>query len=331
MHAHMPIIRDIVYGAVARGASLNDLCADIGIEPSQLNDSGQRLKFEEAYRTWECAFKLTRDPLLGLHIGESANPTILGLVGHLMQSSPDLLQAFQNVCIHAEVATDMFQYHLKQKGEQVFLQFRPAALWVNVSASSARHATEQAMAGTLQVFYLLSGHRVYPQLATFNYKRPSAAHAGEYERVFQSPVKFNAPASELIFSEHQLNIPVLSYDRSLLSVFERLLKEKKTKANPTWVQQLRQLILGEFSGQVPAIEILASRMNLTTRSLQRRLAEEGTTYREFTTAIKSEVASQLLAAQGSKVTQVAQLLGYSEASAFRRAYKQWNNKTPRQR
>jgi len=163
MFAHMPIIRDIIYGAVARGADLNELCAKLDLSAYDLNDSDKKLDFKQAYLSWEFALKITSDPLLGLHIGESTNPSIMGLVGHLMQSSPTLKDAFQSVCQYGEVATDMFKYRMVQSREEIALRFEPHSIWVETSPTSARQAVEQAMAGTLHAFYLLGGKTVWPE------------------------------------------------------------------------------------------------------------------------------------------------------------------------
>lgn len=329
MYAHMPIIRDIVYGAVARGVSLQQLCDELDIAAADLNDSEKKLDFKKAYKAWEIAVKLSRDEQLGLHLGESTNPTILGLVGHLMQSSPTLLEAFRNVTVHGEVATNMFHYVIKEKKEEILLQFKPAALWLKLSPNTARHATEQAMAGTLQVFYLLSGQRIWPAQATLAFKR--SGDVKEYNRVFHSEVIFKGNYNQLTFNRNQLEIPVISYDQSLYKVFDRLLVEKKRKIKANGItDQLRQIILSEFKGQLPGIEIIASRLNLTPRSLQRRLADENTSLRTLGAEIKKELAHEFLSSSEVKVAEVASLLGYSEASAFRRAYKTWTNKTPRQ-
>ena len=329
MYAHMPIIRDIVYGAVARGVSLQQLCERLEINVADLNDSERRIDFKSAYRAWELAVQLTADPLLGLHLGESTNPSILGLVGHLMQSSPDLWHAFKKVSEYSEVATTMFHYRVKEKNDEVILQFDPASLWIKLSPQSARHATEQAMAGTLQVFRLLSGASVYPTSTTFQFRRKEDKL--EYDRVFHSPVLFHSAFNQLVFTKAQLQLPVISYDRSLYAVFDQLLKERKTRAKTACIaDQLRHLILSEFKGQVPPVEILASRLNLTTRSLQRRLSDEHTSFRVVAAAIKKELAVQFLSQAKSRVNEVASLLGYSESSSFRRAYKSWAHKTPRQ-
>ncbi|HEY5824534.1 MAG TPA: AraC family transcriptional regulator [Cyclobacteriaceae bacterium] len=317
----MPIIRDVIYGAVARGADLNELCAKLNLSAYDLNDSDKRVDLKEAYLSWEYALKMTRDSLLGLHIGESTNPSIMGLVGHLMQSAPNLKDAFQSVCQYSEVATDMFQYKMIQRGEETVLQFESHPIWIATSPKSAQHATEQAMAGTLNAFYLLSGQPVYPSRTDFNHKRLSGLK--EYERVFNSALNFSSKANELIFKRSQLELTVLSYDRSLFAVFDDLLKERKARKDENVRTQLRTIILNEFKGQIPSIEILAARLNFTVRSLQRKLKEEGISFRELSTRIRNEVSTQLLNSKTLKVKEVARLLGYSEASAFRRAAKKW--------
>ena len=326
MFAHIPIVRDIIYGAVSKGASLKDLCEALSIDPSDLNDSEMKVDFRRAYSAWTLAEEMTGDPLLGLHLGEMTNPSILGLLGHLMQSSPNLLEAFRNVCKFSELATDMFTYRIKEQGHTILLQYKAATHWTNVSNASARHATDQAMAGTLQVFYLLSGHRVYPMATSFTFRKQSVS---EYERIFRSPVKFNEAVNQLTFSRSSLVAPVISYDRSLLSVFTKMLQDRKLKGSDTITGDLRRVIMHDFKGQIPGIEILASHLHLTVRSLQRRLTNEKTTFRKFTSQVKSELSRQLLSAKGSKVSQVSSLMGYSDPRAFRRAFKAWTGTAPR--
>src|SRR5688572_22245820 len=97
MFSHMPIIQSILYGAAQRGARLSDLCAAIGISGEDLGDSEVKVPFDQSCQTWEQSIRLTKDNLLGLHLGETSTMSVLGLVGNLMQSSPDLVSAFEEM------------------------------------------------------------------------------------------------------------------------------------------------------------------------------------------------------------------------------------------
>jgi AraC-like DNA-binding protein len=330
LFAHMPIIRDIVYGAVAQGADLEALCKEINLNPNDLTSSENKANFEQAYRAWEVAVKATSDPLLGLHLGKKTGPSILGLLGHLIQNSSNLKEVFTQVVSYNSFFTNVFSYRMAQRGEVVALIYEPMPLWVSTSPESARQAAEQAMAGTLNVFEMLSGKRILPKKANFCFKR--GGPVSEYERVFNCPLHFNTESNELIFDEQHLGTAVISYDQSLFKVFEDMLrtKQKQSRVEKTTVGQIKELVFLEFQGQVPPVEILASRLNLTVRSLQRRLEEEDISFRSLASQLRKEVALQLLSDNATKVSEVARLLGYADASSFRRAFKGWTNTTPSQ-
>jgi AraC-like DNA-binding protein len=318
MFAHMPIIRDILYGAASRGANLIDLCRNLEIPIDELNDSEKSVDFEKAYRAWELAVTSTRDPLLGLHLGETATPSILGLIGHLMQSSPDLLTAYQQVCKHATLATDMFTYSIESAHDQTLLKYQPARLWLKVSEISARQAVEQAMAGTLNVFYLLSGKKVDPIHAEFSFAKLKSK--AEYERVFGS-VAFAKKSNTLTFKTSDLKNRISSYDQSLFFLFDKIIREKleKLARKASLADQVRKILTLEFKGQIVPASILAAQLNMSIRTFQRKLNEEGTSYRDLSLNLRKELALLLLKKPESSVSKVARMLGYSEASALRKA------------
>jgi AraC-like DNA-binding protein len=319
MFAHMPIIRDILYGAASRGASLSELCKTLKLRPEELGDSEIKLDFHRAIKAWEYATQMTNDNLLGLHIGESSTASIMGMVGNLMQSCPDLLSAFENMTRYSSLATDMFDYSTKSSSNEVTLSYSPAGLWIKTSPRSARHAVEQAMSGTLQVFQHLAGARIFPLRTIFKHKR--AGDLSEYNRVFHSDVQFGSVSNQLVFQKKDMRIRVVSHDRALFAVFEKMLKEKKP--GKTLGAQVRQLILSDFQGQIPSLEIISARLNTTSRTLQRRLSNEGVTFRSLVVEIQRELTN-LLMKSGARVSQVTDYLGYSDSSAFRRAYKKWH-------
>lgn len=323
MFAHMPIIQGILYGSAQRGARLSELCDAIGISQSDLGDSEFKVPFEQACLTWECCTKQTNDSLLGLHLGEVSTMSVLGLVGSLMQSSPDLLSAFEKMTHYIDVATDMIIFGVKQNAHEVALTYKPKPLWLKTGSVSIRHSMEQSMAGTLHVFGLLTGKKIKPIKVIFKHKR--GGDLSEYHRVFGSDVQFNGIANHLVFTKDELLTPILSSDRSLFAFFEKILKEKKASQHLPLNEQIRQLVRTEFQGLIPSIEAVATRLNMTPRTLQRKLAVEGVSFRMLVHAVQHETATQLFKLKGN-FSQVADLLGYSDPSAFRRAFKKWKGK-----
>ncbi|HRF35456.1 MAG TPA: AraC family transcriptional regulator [Cyclobacteriaceae bacterium] len=325
----MPIIRDILFGAANRGARLSVLCHAIGIVPEELNDSEKYLDFDRAILSWQVAVKETKDPLLGLHLGEQTNPSILGLIGHLMQNCHTVFASFQSVSRYSELATDMFFYRWRQVKADIILSFEPNELWLHSSEKTARQATEQAMSGTMNVFKQLAGKSILPKRVAFAFPKPTSRK--EYERIFQCNVEFNAKANQLVFDEAAIQVTVVSYDRSLHALFSQLIQdrfESTRKRKTNFADQVRALLMKEFRTQIPSLEVVASLMNMTPRTFQRMLSENDTTYRKLSTQLQKDVAIHLIKNSKSKVVEIASIMGYADARSFRRAFKMWTDKLP---
>lgn len=310
-----------MYGAAQRGAKLADLCQAIGITAEQLGDSEVKASFEQSCQTWEQCVKLTRDNLLGLHLGESSTASVLGIVGNLMQTSPDLISAFEQLIRFVSTATDMILFGVKRTTGEITLTYKPVTVWMKTYPHGARHAIEQSMAGTLHVFGLLAGKKIKPLRTAFAHKR--GGDLAEYQRVLGNNVQFNATGNHLVFRKEDLLTPVVSRDKTLFALFEKMLSERKSTVQQPLAVQIRHLVRTDFQGQIPSLEVVASRLNMTPRTLQRRLADDNMTFRKLITSIQKDLAAELFKLKG-RMSQVSELMGYSDPSAFRRAYKQWN-------
>lgn len=328
MFAHMPILRDILYGAAQRGANLAAMCRKLKIPVGDLNRSDLVVDFETAYQAWDVALEATGDAQLGLTIGKTTTPSILGIVGHLMQSCATLNDAFRKVCDYSALATDMFKYSMTERGNQVILTFSPASAWTRVSPGTARQAVDQAMAGCLNVFFLLSGRHIQPQRTTFAFRQPTQLNY--YAHAFGDNVGFGARSNTLTFTQDELRSPLGQYDRSLLSAFEELAKKqlRMRRKKRTFRDEVLHCIRIEFAAQVPHLEVIAARMNMSTRSFQRKLAQEKIKYRDIYAQVSKEIALSLIASGTASIADISRLMGYSEPSAFRRAVKRWTDSTP---
>ena len=329
MFAHMPIVREIIYGAVRRGASLKDLLVLSGLKEGEIQNSELHVPFEQAQGVWKHAIEKTDDALLGLHLGEDTTPSIVGLTGHLMQTSPDLKTAFQQVCSFNEVFTDMFHYQLVETKNEIILEYKPAILWSKLQPETAMQAVDQAMSGTLNVFKLLSGKKIVPVKVELGVR--SKNHQPEYERVFGASVRFKKENNRLCFTPDQLSIPVLSSDKNLFAIFNSLLAQRKKELknqNPL-THEINQLLRQVYQFKAPTLEAMAVQLNLVSRTLQRKLEEEGTSYRDLVLDMRQDLSKQLLKVNDSKVKSIANMLGYADVSSFRRAFKKWTNKSPK--
>lgn len=323
MHAQMPILRDIIYGAVARGADLKKVCAALDVDPHHLNESERLVPYKPAAEVWDVALDHTQDPLLGLHLGEEIGPGILGMLGYMMQNSRTLYEALVLVEKFNALHSTMLKYVLREVDHTLIIHYEPAIQWQHQYPESVRQSIEMAMSGILSILQILCGKRISPLKVELAYPKRSIH---EYERIFQSAIHFNAQQNALTFSMNSLMTSVNSYDRSLFAFFNDTLEQKLEMLNNSkpFSAKITHTVITDFKGRVPSIEIIASHLNMTPRSLQRKLKEEQTSYRQLVTGFKKELANSILSKQDFRVGEVAGILGYSDSSAFRKALKKWN-------
>lgn len=330
MWAAMSIIRDIMYGAVRQGAGLAELCRHVGLTPEELAQPDRRVELVQAQRVWEWAVRLTGDERLGLHIGEHSTPTIVGLVGHLMQSSPDLQTAFENLSRFNGLVTEMFAWRAEVTSDGFALTFEPVAAWQANHPHTARQAVEQAMSGSLHVCKLLTGRSLSPVRAEFTRDRPPDIR--EYKRVLKGDLLFGQARNRLVFPAADARLPVIGYNRELLHWFGQLAEGMRQKAEreESTTQAVKKFLVENFRGQLPALPETAAAFHTTARSLQRRLKDEATSFGDIRDQIRQELAAGLLESHKFTVSEIAYMLGYAGPASFRRAFKRWEGINPGQ-
>ena len=145
MHAQMSILRDIIYGSIPHGADLQRVCAALGLDPQDLNDSERLVPFKPAAEVWDVVIAETKNLFLGLQLGEKINPSILGLMGYLMQSSRTLHEAISVLARFNDLHSTMMKYRIETSGDEVLVHYEPAVLWQHQYPESVRQSIELAM------------------------------------------------------------------------------------------------------------------------------------------------------------------------------------------
>jgi AraC-like DNA-binding protein len=316
------ILRGIIHGAVKRGANFKQLCGKVGIDPQELTDAEKLLDWEISASAWDYAVEMTQDPMLALHLGEEVNISAFGTLGYLMQSSSTLEEALSLLVKYNNTLSTIFYFSVERSAGELKFYYDPAPIYPNKYPESARQAVDALASSFIQAFYFLTGKRIFPLRAEFTF---SKRNFQEYERILQTNMVFNAERNCLIYRHEDVITPIVSYDKSLFSFFNLLLTEKqKTLATQkSFPDEIKELLLSQFGGQIPPIEVVAAHMNMSLRTFQRRLAGEKISFRQITNELRKELALSLMKNPYSKKGDVAQVLGYTDLSSFQRAFKSW--------
>ncbi|SDD93747.1 AraC family transcriptional regulator [Niabella drilacis] len=322
----MSILRNIILGAARTTEALKKICAQGNISVSDLDNHDMKLSLEQNCALMDAALQISGDPDLGLHIGERTTVNVLGITGHLMESSKDLLTALHHLQEYTTSFTRLYYFGSELNGSEVVYRCEPIAVWNDLSPETARQSVDIAFSGTLHILRLLTGFHIQPLQVWYRYAR--IRDTTEHQRIFKCQPLFNKPANALVFSLKDLQHSILGYNRELNDVFIKMLYQKLHQENHSFIQQLRTLILELSTPSFPGIEEVAARLHLTVRTLQRKLQEENTSFRAETESIRKEIACNLLSAKNLTVAEIADRLGYTDKAAFQRSFKQWTGVTP---
>lgn len=150
-----------------------------------------------------------------------------------------------------------------------------------------------------------------------------------YARWFGAPVRFGAPFTQLVFERIALSTPLRTADPGLLAVLTRHADDlcSRISSDPPLTAQVRRVLGSSLRSNDAQIDHVARKLGLTPRSLQRRLKDEGSSFQEMREDVRRELAERYLQ-DDLAISEISFLLGFSEPSAFFRAFKRWNGLTP---
>lgn len=321
-------LRDIIYFAVSRGASLAELCQAAGISPDLLTKPDEKVAGSLSQKVWFKAEELTRDADIGLHLGEQNHPSMLGLVGFVMLSCANLGDAFEKLIRYTNLLTDGVQGKLLRKGLLAEIEIEIVGDRENFLLETPRQPIETSLSAIVTIAGILTGKDFPIREMWFSHPRPS--DISEHKRIFSAPILFSQPTNKVIFASEALNYLILLANRDLLPAFEaqaeqnlRELHQQETRAN-----QVQREIIKKLKGDAPNISDIARELGVSERSLQRELAAENTTFRDLLDEARRELAFKHLQNEKVSVSEISFLLGFSEPSAFHRFFKRQIGTTP---
>ena len=322
-------IANIIQFASQQGADRRVLLSLTGKEKLEdLNDLNERFEAGVYNSVLEKALELTGDPYFGLHVGEYLSLSAAGLIVQIVQSSRTVKEALDFIVEFANLGCSALPYQLKESKDEWELFMTPNPLWVEQSPESVRHTMDGAIVFTLREFHTLTRQKHFPNKIYFTYERPEKFM--EYERLFKCPIFFNKPTTSIFLNKKHVAEPVVTSDFDLLQILVRHAENKlaQMEKESGFATIVRQSILNLVKPQFPTIEQVASNLNISARTLQRRLKEEGLTYQKVIDSLKHQLAIDYLNNINLPIKEIAYLLDYANGSSFNRAFKKWEGIGP---
>jgi AraC-like DNA-binding protein len=323
------ITRSILQFAASYDVNIEQLCATVGLDPVLLQMPDQQIPGTLHHAVWREAVKRTGDENLGLHLGEEFNLATLGIVGYVLINCQTFKEVLEKLSRYTRLFSQGAKINYSISEGIVFCDCTVVDDLKNYLLKEPRYAIESTFVSLLTATKILTGKSLRLCGVWFQYLPP--ASTTEYDRIFHTKLQFSMPINRLIFDANCLKWSILSRNSNLLPLFEQHAEAMLDKMNRSdrYTQQVVQAIIQQLKGELPTIDAISHQLAISTRQLQRELKTEGTSFQQLLDTTRRELSLRHLKNPAIPIHDIAFLLGFSEPSAFHRAFKRWTGKTPR--
>ncbi len=318
-------VRKIADAADARGVRAEELYRAVNLDPSLLDDPDNRIPFSQFVALYENAARLTGDDAFGLHVGEISTPELFDVLGYVVINSPTLGEALNRLVRYHSIWSDGALFRLDVSGSRACLTYE----YAESQGSPRRHDCEMTFSIAVSFARRVTGVDWAPVEVSFQHPKPQSTD--EHRRIFRAPVLFSRPSNDLILDSALLGLPITMADPGLCDILDRQARELLARLphEDSLANQVRGLLTETLKAGDSRLETLSQRFGVSPRTLQRRLRDEGTSHQELLDEVRKELSKRYLMEPELAICEVAYLLGFSEPSAFHRAFRRWTGITPK--
>jgi len=304
------------------GIDARNVLAEFGLEPGYFEDPENVIPFNTMGRILLSCMERTGCEHFGLLVGQHYGVSVLGTVGYLVQSAPDLRTALRELSKYLHVHDGGAVVTLSE--EKPFATLGYAILSDGVEG--AEHILDAAMAIACNMMRGLCGPAWRLSGVKFAHAKPR--NPAPFKNAFGVTPEFDAEQTALVFEERWLDRALPNADPQLHTLMAERVAELHGKTRADLVGLLRRTLKPLVTTADSSLEFVALRMGLHERTLNRRLAAAGTSFRKVREDVRLEAACQLLEYTGRPAQEIAEILGYSDATAFSRAFRRWSGMAP---
>lgn len=289
--------------------------------PAELRETGREARIPLARQDalWEAFCTAAKDPLIGLRLGNALQVGHLDMVGALLMSYETLGEALEALLEYYPIVGEGGEFTLREEDGRLCLAYQPHY------QVRREERVEAVLASLLHMSRWITGERIQP--LELRFAHPPRAAEARYAELLGCPLRFTAQDNGLLFDRADLAMPLIQANapmrEHLRGLADSLLERLGQQSLAVRVQQ--QLRAQPRWGK----ERVAEQLELSGRHLNRKLAEEGTSFKLLRDQVLYQMAEQLLR-ESPRLVEVAERLGFSDESAFAKAFRRWSGTTPGQ-
>jgi len=305
-----------------KGVDSTQLLTLAEISPDVFNNPEGRIPVSKMSRLWELAVDATGDDAFGLSVPPFVQPTTFHALGFSLMVSATLRDAWQRTERYYKVVSDVLDVRIEE------YETESALCYVTIPGKKyAKEAIDAFIATMIHLSTGITGGSAKP--IRIEFERAEPTNRTRFETTFPCDIYFDTGRNKIFFTNEDLDHPLATANRDIAlkndevvqSYLSRLLKQSLAK-------QVTEKIIISLSMGEPNQEIIAKSLHMSSRSLQRKLKEETTSFRQLLEDVRKGLAKNYLASSQYSVIEIAFQLGFQDPSNFTRAFKRWFSLSP---
>ena len=308
----------------AHGYSRQECLLGTGVTLSQLKDGSDRISQHQELRFYRNILELSGDPTIGLKLGEPFLPQNYGLFGYALMSAETLRHALAITESYGRLTFSFFTFRFGVQGRSAWFSMTEPP---DIEPELVNLYLDRDMSAARVDFEAISG--IENLVQRVHLPHDGGGRITRYRQHFGCEVVFNAPDGRLQFDSSALDHPLPRSDpdssRHLQQQCQMLIAKLTTQGR--FVDDVRLLILAR-PGYFPDIDYVAEKLDMSTRTLRRRLKHEGSSYRVLLDEVRFGLAREYLSNTKLPMEEVSRMLGYSESGNFSHAFRRWSGESP---
>lgn len=326
------VVQGVIEGASALGFCTNALYDLVGWHqgpPAQATLWQKRVQMTSFGRVWESLWG--QEPTIALRLASQVRVGGMGLLGYAMASSETLLEALKQMRWAKSVLSDDVVSLKREPGGEVAICYTLA----DPSMPGARCVLEHACVSLVGMCRWLAGEHAKPLAVWTTFSR--SPYAALFERAVGVPVQYEQAYDACFYAAETLALPLVGANAQIHSHFTQELKAQLgwLQRGLSWTTRVRFCLEDKWPAPAPpSLALVAEELGCSTRTLQRQLRQEGQSFRDLVQDSQRDAALRLLEISGNagkaslSIEEIAWQVGFSEASAFSRAFRRWMGVSP---
>ncbi|MCG6939283.1 MAG: AraC family transcriptional regulator [Gammaproteobacteria bacterium] len=293
-----------------------------GISPELRGNPRARISLDALTSLWGHAVEALGDPCFGIKMAHYWHPSFMGALGYAWLVSTSLRTAFGRAERFVHVVSEGLDLCLSDTGRGLKVTVK-----IPDEAMSYPQQYQVTMAVLMRISRINFGDELKAVEITFQHAMPDCHEV--FSSYFQSPLVYEASEYSMTFATGDIDRKLPTANKELALMHDEILMKYLVRIKKgDLVQQIQSLMIDQLPSGKVTDQMIARELHLSERTLQRKLRDKGTSFRQVLESVRKMVAMQYIRDTGTSMTEIAFLLGFSEQSAFSRAFKKWTGKSP---